>query len=212
MKNFLRLSLIFLIAVSCYNKVPQQTAISQNTEKQFAYETVEGDPLKTRIYTLENGFKVYMSVSKEKPRIQTYISVNAGSKNDPADATGLAHYLEHMLFKGSTHMGTINYEKEKVLLDQIENQYELYRSTTDTLQRKNIYHIIDSLSYEASKYAIPNEYDRLISQLGATGTNAFTMSDQTSYVNNIPSNQLSNWLKLEYERFEYPVFRLFHTE
>lgn len=212
MKNILRLSLIFLLAVSCYNKVPQQTAITQKTEKQFAYETVEGDPLKTRIYTLDNGFKVYMSVSKEKPRIQTYISVNAGSKNDPADATGLAHYLEHMLFKGSTHMGTINYEKEKVLIDQIENQYEVYRSTTDSLKRKNIYHTIDSLSFEASKYAIPNEYDRLISQMGATGTNAFTMTDQTSYVNNIPSNQLNNWLKLEYERFEYPVFRLFHTE
>jgi predicted Zn-dependent peptidase len=212
MKNILRLSFIFLLAVSCFNKVPKQAAITQDIEKKFAYETVEGDPLKTRIYTLDNGFKVYMSVNKDKPRIQTYISVNAGSKNDPADATGLAHYLEHMLFKGSTHMGTINFEKEKVLLDQIENQYEVYRSTTDSLKRKNIYHMIDSLSYEASKYAIPNEYDRLISQMGATGTNAFTMSDQTSYVNNIPSNQLSNWLKLEYERFEYPVFRLFHTE
>lgn len=211
MKNILRISLI-LLAVSCYNKVPQQTAIAKNTEQRFAYETVEGDPLKTRIYTLENGFKVYMSVSKEKPRIQTYISVNAGSKNDPSDATGLAHYLEHMLFKGTTHMGTINYEKEKVLLDQIETQFEVYRATGDSIKRKNIYHTIDSLSFEASKYVIPNEYDRLVSQLGATGTNAFTMTDQTSYVNNIPSNQLNNWLKLEYERFEYPVFRLFHTE
>lgn len=212
MKIIFRISILFLVAVSCFNKVPQQSAITQNLEKKFAYETVEGDPLKTRIYTLDNGFKVYMSVNKDKPRIQTYISVNAGSKNDPADATGLAHYLEHMLFKGTAHMGTINYEKEKVLLDQIENQYEIYRATSDSVKRKGIYHIIDSLSYEASKYAIPNEYDRLIAQLGATGTNAFTMSDQTSYVNNIPSNQLSNWLKIEYERFEYPVFRLFHTE
>ncbi len=212
MKYILRISLLIIFAVSCYNKVPQQNSIQQNTQKQFAYETVEGDPLKTRIYTLDNGFKVYLSVNKEKPRIQTYISVNAGSKNDPADATGLAHYLEHMLFKGSEHMGTIHYEKEKVLLDEIENQFEIYRSTTDTLKRKKIYHTIDSLSYEASKYAIPNEYDRLISLMGATGTNAFTMPDQTTYVNNIPSNQISNWLKLEYERFEYPVFRLFHTE
>ena len=104
MNYFIRVSLLLLLAVSCYNKVPKQQAVTQNITKQFAYETVEGDPLQTRIYTLDNGFKVYLSVNKDKPRIQTYISVNAGSKNDPADATGLAHYLEHMLFKGSTHM------------------------------------------------------------------------------------------------------------
>ena len=212
MKYFIRLTLLIFIAFSCYNKAPKQQAITQNNQKRFAYETVEGDPIQTRIYTLDNGFKVYLSVNKDKPRIQTYISVNAGSKNDPADATGLAHYLEHMLFKGSTHMGTINYEKEKVLLDAIENQFETYRQTSDSLKRKAIYHLIDSLSYEASKYAVPNEYDRLVAQIGANGTNAFTMADATTYVNNIPSNQLSNWLKIEYERFQYPVFRLFHTE
>jgi len=212
MKYFIQLTLLIFITVSCYNKVPKQQATTQQSSKKFAYETVEGDPLQTRIYTLDNGFKVYLSVNKDKPRIQTYISVNAGSKNDPADATGLAHYLEHMLFKGSTHMGTINYAKEKVLLDQIESQFEVYRQTSDSLKRKTIYHIIDSLSFEASKYAVPNEYDRLVAQIGANGTNAFTMPDATTYVNNIPSNQLSNWLKIEYERFQYPVFRLFHTE
>ncbi len=202
MKSLLRILLLIVILFSPF-------ATSAQT---FPYETVAGDPLQTRIYTLPNGLKVYMSVVKDKPRIQTYISVNAGYKNDPADATGLAHYLEHMLFKGSEHLGTINYEKEKPLLDQVEQQFEVYRQTTDSLKRKSIYHIIDSLSYVASGFAVANEYDRLTSQIGAQGTNAFTMADNTTYVNNIPSNQLNNWLKIESERFLFPVFRLFHTE
>ena len=65
------------------------------------YETVEGDLMETRIYTLDNGLKVYLSVNEEKPRIQTYIAVRTGSRNDPAETTGLAHYLEHIMFKGT---------------------------------------------------------------------------------------------------------------
>lgn len=212
MKRILRLLLPALLLFSCYKKAPHAPPLSTTNQPLFAYETVAGDPLQTRIYTLNNGLKVYMSVVKDKPRIQTYISVNAGYKNDPADATGLAHYLEHMLFKGSQHIGTINFEKEKPLLDQVEQQFEVYRQISDSLKRKLIYHIIDSLSYEASKYAVANEYDRLTSQIGAQGTNAFTSADHTTYVNNIPSNQLDKWLKIESERFLYPIFRLFHTE
>ncbi|MCX6181793.1 MAG: insulinase family protein [Bacteroidetes bacterium] len=212
MKFSLSLFLFSLISFSCYKNAPHKNPVSTTTQKLFPFETVAGDPLQTRIYTLDNGLKVYMSVVKDKPRIQTYISVNAGYKNDPADATGLAHYLEHMLFKGSEHLGTINFEKEKPLLDQIEQQFDVYRQTTDSLKRKSIYHIIDSLSYAASGYAVANEYDRLTSQIGAQETNAFTTADHTTYVNNIPSNQLDNWLKIESERFMYPIFRLFHTE
>ena len=83
------------------------------------YTTVPGDPMKTRIYTLSNGLKVYLSVNKEKPRVQTYIAVNTGSRNDPAETTGLAHYLEHIMFKGTTNFGTSNLQAEKPLLDSI---------------------------------------------------------------------------------------------
>ena len=86
------------------------------TGSKYKYETVENDPLGAKIYTLKNGLKVYMSVYKDAPRIQTFIATRAGSKNDPADATGLAHYLEHMLFKGSSKIGALDWEKEKVLL------------------------------------------------------------------------------------------------
>ncbi|MCC6371002.1 MAG: insulinase family protein, partial [Bacteroidia bacterium] len=176
------------------------------------YEFVANDPMGTRIYTLKNGMKVYMSVYKNAPRIQTYIAVKAGSKNDPKDATGLAHYLEHMVFKGTDVYGTKDYKKEGIEIKKIENLYELYRQTKDEKKRKAIYHQIDSISGVAAKYAIANEYDKMLAGIGADGTNAFTSFDQTVYVNDIPSNQIGNWLKIESERFRKPVLRLFHTE
>ncbi len=178
----------------------------------YKYETVPNDPLKARIYTLKNGLKVYMSVYKDEPRIQTYIAVRAGSKHDPADATGLAHYLEHMLFKGTDKFGTTDAAQEKFYLDQIIRLYDIYRRTTDSTKRAMLYRQIDSLSFLASKFAIANEYDKMLSAMGAKGTNAYTFVEQTVYVNDIPSNQLEKWLEVEAERFRNPVMRLFHTE
>ncbi|MBQ7685314.1 MAG: insulinase family protein, partial [Bacteroidaceae bacterium] len=140
---------------------------------QQDYETVKGDPMQTRIYTLKNGLKVYFSVNREKPRIQTYIAVRTGSKNDPAETTGLAHYLEHLMFKGTQQFGTNNPEAEAPLLDEIEQRYEEYRTITDPEQRRQKYHEIDSVSQLAAQYFIPNEYDKLMAAIGAEGTNAF---------------------------------------
>lgn len=179
---------------------------------QQKYETVKNDPTHTRIYTLDNGLKVYMSVNRETPRIQTYIAVKVGGKNDPAETTGLAHYFEHLMFKGTENFGTADYAAEKPMLDEIENLFEVYRKTADEAERARIYHRIDSVSYEASKIAIPNEYDKLMSMIGADGTNAFTSTDETVYVENIPSNQIENWAKVQADRFKHPVIRGFHTE
>ena len=176
------------------------------------YETVEGDLMETRIYTLDNGLKVYLSVNEETPRIQTYIAVRTGSRNDPAETTGLAHYLEHIMFKGSKHFGTCDYEKEKPLLDDIESRFEEYRVTTDPELRKQMYHGIDSVSQLAAQYFIPNEYDKLMAAIGAQGTNAYTSNDVTCYVEDIPSNEIENWLKIEADRFKNMVIRGFHTE
>ena len=201
LKNFGLLLLIFLAVgmTGCSNK-------------KYSYETVPNDPLKARIYTLPNGLKVYMTVNKETPRIQTYIAVRVGGKNDPAETTGLAHYFEHLMFKGTEKFGTQNYEVEKPLLDEIEKKFEVYRKTTDEAERKAIYHQIDSLSYEASKLAIPNEYDKLMAAIGANGTNAYTSFDVTCYTEDIPSNQVENWAKIQADRFENNVIRGFHTE
>ena len=177
-----------------------------------SYETVEGDPMKSRIYTLDNGLKVYLTVNKETPRIQTYIPVRVGGKNDPAETTGLAHYFEHLMFKGTESFGTQNYAEEKPLLDQIEALFEVYRTKTDEAERAAIYRQIDSLSYEASKLAIPNEYDKLMAAIGADGTNAYTSFDVTCYIEDIPSNQLENWAKIQADRFKHNVIRGFHTE
>ena len=185
---------------------------AQKKTSTIKYQSISGDPLKVRVYTLKNGLKVYMSVYKDAPRIQTLIAVKAGSKNDPPDATGLAHYLEHMLFKGTDQYGALDYDKEKVELNKIESLYETYRKTTDANKRKAIYHLIDSISGVAAKFAIANEYDKMTAAIGCKGTNAFTSFEQTVYVNDVPSNQLENWLNIESERFRSPVMRIFHTE
>jgi len=197
-------SLIFLVFLN--------SLLVQAQVKTYKYESVANDPLNARIYTLQNGLTVYMTVYKNAPRIQTYIAVKAGSKNDPKDATGLAHYLEHMLFKGTDKFGSKDFDKEKVELDKIEALYEVYRKTKDETKRKKIYHEIDSISGYASKFAIANEYDKMLSSIGAKGTNAYTWLEQTVYVNDIPSNQLEKWFTIEAERFRNPQLRLFHTE
>ena len=176
------------------------------------YETVANDPLDAKIYTLDNGLKVYMTVNRETPRIQTYIAVRTGGKNDPADNTGLAHYLEHIMFKGSEQVGTTDYAAEKPMLDQIQALYDVYRTKTDAGERAAIYHQIDSISYEASKLAIPNEYDKMMALIGSEGSNAFTSSDVTCYVEDIPANQAENWAKVQSDRFKHMVIRGFHTE
>ncbi len=199
MKRLLTLTVVILslLASSC---------------SKYKYETVKGDPMQTRIYTLPNGLKVYMSVNKETPRIQTYIAVRVGGKNDPAETTGLAHYFEHLMFKGTPSFGTSDYAAEKPMLDEIEQLFETYRQTEDEAERAAIYHRIDSISYEASKISIPNEYDKLMAAIGANGTNAYTSQDMTVYVEDIPSNEVENWAKIEADRFRNPVIRGFHTE
>ncbi len=179
---------------------------------KYKYEEVKGDLSKTRIYTLDNGLKVYLSVNKEKPRLQTYIAVRTGSKNDPAETTGLAHYLEHLMFKGTNHFGVTDPEAEQPYLDDIEARYEKYRTLTDPEERRVAYHGIDSVSQLAAKYFIPNEYDKLMALIGAERTNAFTWQDGTCYVNDIPANQIENWLKVESDRFKNMTIRGFHTE
>lgn len=187
-------------------------ALAVSSCSKYRYETVSGDKTATRIYTLDNGLKVYMSVNKEMPRVQTLISVRVGSKNDPAETTGLAHYFEHLMFKGTESFGTQDYEAEKPMLDEIERLFEVYRSKTDAAERKAVYAQIDSVSQEASKLAIPNEYDKLMTAIGASGTNAWTSYDETTYMEDIPSNQIENWAKIQADRFQHSIIRGFHTE
>ena len=180
--------------------------------KDYKFRTVPGDLMQTRIYTLDNGLTVYLSVNTEKPRIQTYIAVRTGSKNDPAETTGLAHYLEHLMFKGTKSFGVTDPVAEQPYLDKIEQCYEEYRLLTAPEERRVKYHEIDSLSQLAAQFFIPNEYDKLMATIGADGTNAYTSNDVTCYVEDIPSNEIENWARIQSDRFRNMVIRGFHTE
>lgn len=186
--------------------------MSQNLIEAQTATTISNDPFKVQEYSLSNGLKVFISPNSDAPRLQTMIAVKAGSKYDPSQTTGLAHYLEHMMFKGTSKYGSINWEKEKVVLAQISDLFEKHLKEADAEKKKAIYKQIDELSYEASKLAIPSEYDKMVASIGASGTNAFTSNDMTVYVNDIPSNSMEKWAALESERFSELVLRLFHTE
>lgn len=182
------------------------------TEEGYTYEYVTGDPMKTRIYTLENGLKVYLSDYDNAPRVHVFMPVKAGGKNDPATNTGLAHYLEHMMFKGTDAFGTLDFEQEKVYLDSIESMFNTYATLNDPEERQAYYEQIDAVSNEAAKFAIPNEYDKMVATLGGKGLNAYTTEDRTVYTVDIPSNEIPRFLELEGNRFRTIVNRLFHTE
>ena len=201
-------TLFFFVSCEKQNKYELKT----QEQNGYSYEYVTNDPLNVRIYTLKNGLKVYLSQYKNAPRIQTQIAVKAGGKNDPADNTGLAHYLEHIMFKGSADFGTLDWKKESTYLDSIEHMFAHYGTLADPAQRTDYYKLIDKVSNEASKFAIPNEYDKMLSEMGVQGTNAYTTEDRTVYINDIPANRIESWLQVEGNRFRTIVPRLFHTE
>ncbi len=178
----------------------------------YTYKYVTNDPTQARFYTLKNGLTVILSPTKKDPRIQAYVATKAGSKTDPATNTGLAHYLEHMLFKGTDKYGSLDWAREKVELDKIDALYEQYNKTKDETKRKAIYRQIDSISGVASKFAIANEYDKMMSAMGAQGTNAWTSFEETVYTDDVPASSLDKYLAVQAERFRNPQLRIFHTE
>jgi len=170
------------------------------------------EPLNIYQYKLQNGLTVILNPDPHQSKIFGGVGVKAGSKNDPKEMTGIAHYLEHMLFKGTTRLGTSDYKQEKNYLDRINVMYEELAQTKDEEQRKAIHKKINDASVEAGKYAIPTEFDKLVRSIGGSGLNAFTGEEITFYFNAFPSHQLDKWLDLYSHRFINPVFRLFQSE
>ena len=212
-KSFFRISIFFIGLATVLPAAAQEKYSWKEAESAgYTYRYVSNDPMGTRFYTLKNGFTVILTENAIEPRITAQIAVRAGSNNDPATHTGLAHYLEHLLFKGTDKIGTADWASEKVLLDQIEDLYEVYTKETDTEKRRTIYKKIDSLSVEASRFSIANEYDKLMSTIGSQGTNAHTWFNETVYKEDVPASSIDKFLMIQAERFRYPVFRLFHTE
>lgn len=209
----LRLALLLITSVLTFSASAQNKyQWKEATSGGFKYTYVTNDPMKTRFYTLKNGLTVILSPNNKVPRIKTLIAVRAGSTSDPSNHTGLAHYLEHLLFKGTYLYGSLDSNKEKGYLDKINTLYDQYNQTTDEQKRKDIYRSIDSISGIAATFAIPGEYEKMMTSMGAQGTNAHTSVEETVYEEDIPSNSVDKFLALQSERFRNPVFRLFHTE
>ena len=174
--------------------------------------TAQKEDLKVETFHLSNGLKVIMCESHDQPKIYGSVVVHAGSKNEDPDATGVAHYFEHIMFKGTDRIGTTDWDAEKPYLDSISDLYDQIQATQDAEKRHQLQLEINRLNIAASKYAIPNETDAILQQMGCTGLNAGTSYDYTVYYNTLPSNQLENWMEVYAERFRNPVYRLFQSE
>ena len=159
---------------------------------------------------LHNGFTVWLNVDHSQPKVYGAVVVKAGAKDCPN--TGIAHYFEHLMFKGTDKIGTVNYEKEKPWLDSISHQYDLLAATSDPSRRLAIQKHINALSVRVADYAIPNEFQNLITRFGGTGLNAYTSFDETVFHNTFSPQYLPQWCELYAERFLSPVFRLFQGE
>lgn len=207
-----KLSWLLLIAIFVGCSTDKYKTITHSDKNGYNYQEVTNDPYKARVYTLDNGLQVYLTQNKEQARIAALVGVRAGSVQENPQATGLAHYLEHMMFKGTSKIGTVDWEKEKVLLDQISDLYEEHRSANNEEDRKLIYAKIDSLSQIAATYVATNEFDKLYTAIGASNVNAGTSYESTVYMCEIPRNELERWATIESERFSGLVLRLFHTE
>ena len=208
-----RLSRISVLGVA---GILLMTSCDLNLRTNNAYSSLRttdaNDTMQVHEFRLENGLTVYISPNHEEPRFYAEIITRAGSKHDPSTNTGLAHYLEHLLFKGTSNYGTIDFEKEKPLLDRITQLYEDRSKETNSTRRNEIYAEINKISQEAAAFAVPNEMDRTYGDMGGKGMNAHTWHEETVYKVDLPANRLKHWAKIESERFENPVFRLFHTE
>ena len=167
-------------------------------------------PLAVYQTELSNGMQVWVNRDASQPIVYGAVVVRAGAKDCPD--TGLAHYLEHLLFKGTEELGTVDYQAEKVWLDSIAACYDRLALTADEMERKAIQQEINKLSQKAADYAIPNEYDRLIARFGGTGLNAGTSYDYTFYYNTFSPQYLEQWAELNSHRMLHPVFRLFQGE
>ncbi len=161
-------------------------------------------------HTLSNGMKVWLNPDTTAAKIFGAVVVNAGSVHSPD--TGIAHYLEHMAFKGTTSIGTTDYSKEKPLLDSIEVLYNLLPAAKSDFQRDSIQKAINRLSIKSAEYIIPNEFGHLITKYGGSGLNAYTSYSNTVYHNSFTPQYLEQWCMLNAERLIHPVFRLFQSE
>ncbi len=187
---------LFLIAIAGWISISAQSNSLLNVES----------------YKLENGFTVFLNEDTTTTKVFGAVMVNAGAKQEDPTATGMAHYLEHMLFKGTDELGTWNFEAEKPHLDSVNLLYENLAAATTEEEKSIIQQEINEQAIKASEYGLPNEFDKLLKSIGSTGVNAFTNYEMTFYHNSFPPHEINKWLDIYSERFESPIFRSFQSE
>ncbi|MEM6348980.1 MAG: pitrilysin family protein, partial [Bacteroidota bacterium] len=172
----------------------------------------ENSVLAVESYRLTNGLTVFLNQDSTANRVFGAVMVNAGAKHEDPSATGMAHYLEHLLFKGTEHFGTSDFEKEKPHLDSINVLYERLAQAQADDERESIQLLINEQALAASAYGLPNEFDKMLKSIGGTGINAFTNMEMTFYHNSFPGHEINKWLDLYAARFQNPIFRSFQSE
>ena len=163
-------------------------------------------------YKLENGLTVMLWEDHDQPDVTGYVVVRAGAVDEPAEYTGLAHYLEHMLFKGTQKIGALDWEAEKPIYDSIIALYDQYCETTDPEQREKLATQINECSMREAKVSSTEDFFNLLDLIGAEGVNAFTSFDVTAYHNSFPEAEMYRWLTIFSDRLIDPVFRTFQAE
>ena len=163
-------------------------------------------------YKLDNGLTVMLWEDHDQPDVTGYVVVRAGAVDEPAEYTGLAHYLEHMLFKGTQKIGALDWEAEKPIYDSIIALYDQYCETTDPEQREKLATQINECSMREAKVSSTEDFFNLLDLIGAEGVNAFTSLDVTAYHNSFPEAEMYRWLTIFSDRLIDPVFRTFQAE
>lgn len=206
----------FVAAMARPSATPyQQTASSDMfvpLNGQMTIDTAASLPyiFQVKELTLSNGLTVWINEDHTQPKVYGAVVVKAGARDCPN--TGIAHYFEHILFKGTDKIGTVDYAGERPWLDSIEACYDRLAQTIDENSRRAIQKDINRLSVKAALYAIPNEFNNLISRYGGTGLNAYTSLDETVFYNTFSPQYIAQWAELNSERMLHPVFRLFQGE
>lgn len=166
--------------------------------------------------TLSNGIKVQLLDRGYSPTLAMIVSFDVGSSDEDASQIGIAHMLEHMLFKGTEKYGSLDYAKEKPLLEKIESLGEKIDRLTvknpsdPSLKEMNAQ--LSALQTEHDKYFELNPYGSIYARMGGVNFNAFTSHDMTAYHIELPSQELSTWAEMEADRIKSPVFRQFYSE
>jgi len=210
--KLLKISLTTLFLITSLNLASCASYVEQVKDNSAQENSINKPVMDVEHFTLDNGLEVFLTQNNQTPRFLAQIVVKAGSKNDPPEATGMAHYLEHMLFKGSEELGTTNFEKEKPLLDEITKLYDQRFLEKDNKKIEAFDKKINELSIEVSKYAVAGELNNLYNRLGEQGLNAFTSNEETVFTVDLPNNRLEQWAMIESNRFAKPIFRLFQSE